>query len=179
MAQERPNKRLRQDATDSSSTASSMIVLNVDFADHRTRDPESQPLIARKLQTLGAPSVAFKGMQSPPRNGIQFHNIFRFLDRSQHRAKLRLILPHNAARITPSPESFEFFVPKTDDPHIKPYGVTVQKSIATYIPSGPRLMATTLMPSNVASRPRTSASTWSGTRPMARKPRAVRSRVRT
>ncbi len=67
-------------------------------------------------------------MKPPARNGFELCDVFSFLKRREHRAKLCFVLPSDTPRLIPSPESFKVFVPETDDAHIEVYGITVHMS---------------------------------------------------
>jgi hypothetical protein len=95
-----------------------MVVLKIDLTDDRALGSEGQPMVARELQAPDASSIALEGMKPPAWNSIQFRDIFGFLDGSQHRAQLSLMLSRNSARLVMSPESLKLPVSETDDTHV-------------------------------------------------------------
>ena len=75
-------------------------------------------MIAREFQAPNAPSIALEGMKAPAWDRIQFRNILGFLDGSQHRAQLSLMLSRNSARLVMPTESLDLPVSETDDAHM-------------------------------------------------------------
>jgi len=67
----------------------------------------------------------------------------RLLDGMKNGFNLYHQIGPNAAAGARLVEAFQPLVPETSDAHAALYGITVRRSNGNYIPSGPRLMATT------------------------------------